>query len=88
MRGGSAMQEAKSPKCGKLQNQTPVPGIALLKPARHGPCKIKDSDQAAIKTAFSEGSTISTAYILNIFITMFSTFKKSVALKEAHSFIF
>lgn len=60
MRGLCYMEEAKTPKCGKLQKQTPVPGIALLKPARWGPCKIKD--QSDTETVFPEDSTISTAY--------------------------
>lgn len=34
VRGLCHVEESKIPKCGKLQNQTPVPGIALLKPAR------------------------------------------------------
>lgn len=38
------VEEAKTPKCGKLQKQTPLPGIALLKPARWGPRKIRGSE--------------------------------------------
>lgn len=72
MRGLCHVEEDKTPKCGKLQKQTPVPEIALLKPARHGPCKIKGSDQTAIETAFPEGSTISTAYIKYLYYNVFN----------------
>lgn len=66
------MEEAKTPNFGKLQKATPVPGTALLKPARQRPHKIKGSDQTDIETVFHEGSTISTAYIKYFYYNVFN----------------
>lgn len=87
VRGLCHVEEAKTPKCGKLQKQTPVPGIALLKPARHRPCKIKGSDQTAIETAFPEGSTTSTAYIKSFYYNV-SNFKKICCIEGSTLFYF
>lgn len=72
VRGLCHVEESKIPKCGKLQKQTPVPGIALLKPARGGSHKIKDSDQTDTETVFPEGSTISTSCIKYFYYNVFN----------------
>lgn len=70
VRGLCHVEESKTWKCGKLQ--TPVPGPAVLKPARWGPHKIKGSDQTDIETVFPEGSTISTAYMKYFYYNVFN----------------
>lgn len=81
------MEEAKTPNFGKLQKATPVPGTALLKPARQRPHKIKGSDQTDIETVFHEGSTISTAYIKYFYYNVFN-FKKIYHIEHSAFFYF
>lgn len=80
----------RNPRCqnmGSCEKQTPVPGIALLKPARWGPCKIKASDQTEIETVFPEGATISTAYIKYFYYNVFN-FKKIYCIEGSLFFYF